>query len=39
MFGLDKKDTMLLLLVAALTALAPFLLNPFPGIDRGEMSL
>ena len=30
MFGLDKKDTMLLLLVAALTALAPFLLNPFP---------
>ncbi len=30
MFGLDKKDTTLLLVVAALTMLAPFLLNPFP---------
>jgi len=30
MFGLDKKHTNLLLLVAALTMLAPFLLNPFP---------
>ena len=30
MFGLDKKDTTLLLVVAALTILAPFLLNPFP---------
>jgi len=30
MFGLDKKDGSLLLLVAALTMLAPFLLNPFP---------
>ncbi|APX10689.1 branched-chain amino acid ABC transporter permease [Tateyamaria omphalii] len=30
MFGLDKKDTRLLILVAVLVALAPFLLNPFP---------
>ena len=30
MLGLDKKDTYLLLFVAALTMLAPFLLNPFP---------
>ncbi|WP_299657364.1 branched-chain amino acid ABC transporter permease [uncultured Tateyamaria sp.] len=30
MFGLDKKDTRLLLLVAVLVALAPFILNPFP---------
>lgn len=30
MFGLDKKDTSLLLLVAALTIFAPFILNPFP---------
>ena len=30
MFGLDKKDTSLLLIVAVLTLLAPFLLNPFP---------
>ena len=30
MFGLDKKDTTLLLIVAALVAFAPFLLNPFP---------
>ncbi|WP_299732973.1 branched-chain amino acid ABC transporter permease [uncultured Tateyamaria sp.] len=30
MFGLDKKHTNLLLLVAALTMLAPFILNPFP---------
>ncbi|MGJ8605286.1 MAG: branched-chain amino acid ABC transporter permease [Marivita sp.] len=30
MFGLDKKDASLLLLVAALVAFAPFLLNPFP---------
>jgi len=30
MFGLDKKHTNLLLLVAVLTMLAPFLLNPFP---------
>ncbi len=30
MFGLDKKDTSLLLIVAALTMLAPFILNPFP---------
>ncbi|WP_050930316.1 branched-chain amino acid ABC transporter permease [Aestuariivita boseongensis] len=30
MFGLDKRDTTLLLIVAALVALAPFLLNPFP---------
>ncbi|WP_147110959.1 branched-chain amino acid ABC transporter permease [Tateyamaria sp. syn59] len=30
MFGLDKKDTRLLILVAILVALAPFLLNPFP---------
>ena len=28
--GLDSKDTMLLLIVAILTMLAPFLLNPFP---------
>jgi ABC-type branched-subunit amino acid transport system permease subunit len=30
MFGLDKRDTTLLLIVAGLVALAPFLLNPFP---------
>lgn len=30
MFGLEKKDWNLLLLVAALVALAPFILNPFP---------
>jgi len=30
MFGLEKKDASLLLLVFALTMLAPFLLNPFP---------
>ncbi len=31
MFGLDKKDTTLLLIVFVLTMCAPFLLNPFPG--------
>ena len=30
MFGLDKKDTSLLVVVAILTLLAPFILNPFP---------
>ncbi|TNY43397.1 branched-chain amino acid ABC transporter permease, partial [Streptococcus pyogenes] len=30
MFGLEKKDTVPLLIVAGLTMLAPFLLNPFP---------
>ena len=30
MFGLDKKDASLLLIVAVLVAFAPFLLNPFP---------
>ncbi len=30
MLGLDKKHTKLLVLVAILTMLAPFLLNPFP---------
>lgn len=30
MFGLEKKDARLLMLVAALTLLAPFILNPFP---------
>ncbi|MCH2163365.1 MAG: branched-chain amino acid ABC transporter permease [Marinovum sp.] len=30
MFGLDRKDTRLLILVAILTMAAPFLLNPFP---------
>jgi ABC-type branched-subunit amino acid transport system permease subunit len=30
MLGLDKKDTLLLLVVIALTVLAPFILNPFP---------
>ncbi|MBO9449171.1 branched-chain amino acid ABC transporter permease [Tropicibacter sp. R16_0] len=30
MFGLDKKDTSLLIVVAILTLLAPFILNPFP---------
>ncbi|MDJ0615072.1 MAG: branched-chain amino acid ABC transporter permease [Rhizobiaceae bacterium] len=30
MFGLDKKDSGLLLMVIALTILAPFILNPFP---------
>ncbi|UZD91671.1 branched-chain amino acid ABC transporter permease [Cognatishimia activa] len=30
MFGLNKKDTSLLLIVAALVLLAPIILNPFP---------
>ena len=30
MFGLNKKDTTLLILVACLAILAPFILNPFP---------
>ena len=30
MLGLEKKDWNLLLLVAALVAFAPFILNPFP---------
>ncbi len=30
MFGLNKKDSTLLLIVAGLVLLAPFLLNPFP---------
>ncbi len=30
MFGLDKKDTTLLLVVTLLALLAPFILNPFP---------
>ena len=30
MFGLDKKDTRMLLIVAILTLCAPFILNPFP---------
>ncbi len=30
MFGLNSKDTTLLFVVAVLTLLAPFLLNPFP---------
>ena len=30
MFGLDTKDTRLLLIVAVMALLAPFLLNPFP---------
>ncbi|MGO4916580.1 branched-chain amino acid ABC transporter permease [Pseudogemmobacter sp. W21_MBD1_M6] len=30
MFGLDKKDTTLLVIVALMTFAAPFLLNPFP---------
>ncbi|MCT4611373.1 MAG: branched-chain amino acid ABC transporter permease [Pelagimonas sp.] len=30
MFGLDKKDTTLLIIVAILTMFAPFILNPFP---------
>lgn len=30
MFGLNKKDTVLLLVVAMLTLFAPFILNPFP---------
>ena len=34
MFGLDKKDSTLLILVAVLTLLAPFILNPFPS-DSG----
>lgn len=34
MFGLSKKDTSLLLIVAALTIFAPFILNPFPS-DSG----
>lgn len=30
MFGLNKKDTSLLIIVACLTMFAPFILNPFP---------
>ncbi len=30
MFGLERKDTTLLIVVIGLTLLAPFLLNPFP---------
>jgi len=30
MFGMNKNDTTMLLLVAILTMLAPFILNPFP---------
>ncbi len=30
MFGLNKKDTFLMLVVMALVLLAPFILNPFP---------
>ncbi|MBV7396610.1 branched-chain amino acid ABC transporter permease [Mameliella sediminis] len=30
MFGLDKKDSTLLIIVALLTMFAPFILNPFP---------
>jgi len=30
MFGLDKKDTTLLIIVIMMTLFAPFLLNPFP---------
>ncbi|MFP3384359.1 branched-chain amino acid ABC transporter permease [Tritonibacter sp. SIMBA_163] len=30
MFGLDKRDTTLLLIVACLAIFAPFILNPFP---------
>jgi len=30
MLGLDKADLRLLLFVAIITLLAPFLLNPFP---------
>ena len=30
MFGLDKKDTSMLIIVAFLTLFAPFILNPFP---------
>ena len=30
MFGLEKRDSTLLLVVIALTVLAPFILNPFP---------
>ncbi|MFT6912082.1 MAG: ABC-type branched-subunit amino acid transport system permease subunit [Paracoccaceae bacterium] len=30
MFGLDKKDTTLLIIVTALAVFAPFILNPFP---------
>ena len=39
MFGLDKRDTTLLLIVAALCLLAPFLLNPFPtGSDMAQFN-
>lgn len=39
MFGLNKKDTTLLIIVAALCAFAPFLLNPFPeGSDMAQFN-
>ena len=30
MFGLEKKDTLLLVVVTCLCVFAPFILNPFP---------
>jgi branched-chain amino acid transport system permease protein len=39
MFGLNAKDTSLLLIVAVLTLLAPFILNPFPeGSDLAQFN-
>ncbi|MEM9844874.1 MAG: branched-chain amino acid ABC transporter permease [Pseudomonadota bacterium] len=39
MFGLNAKDTSLLLIVAVLTLFAPFLLNPFPeGSDLAQFN-
>ncbi|MXQ06759.1 branched-chain amino acid ABC transporter permease [Alphaproteobacteria bacterium GH1-50] len=39
MFGLNAKDTTLLIIVAILTMLAPFILNPFPeGSDLAQFN-
>ncbi len=39
MFGLEKKDLRLLLIVVALVVLAPFILNPFPvGSDLAQFN-
>jgi len=39
MLGLNKKDARLLLIVVAITILAPFILNPFPaGSDMAQFN-
>ena len=38
MLGLNKKDTLLLAIVAALALLAPFILNPFPATALAQFN-